>query len=412
VLDLHKFQDLSRWFSAVFVNSCGEEGKIVLRSLNGTPELEIPFLILDKGRTFCKHDHDLAELPYFPPDMMDIMYDYLTRAPEDIVIGLSTLYISPLSVSNRYVDTVTGSSLDAYLWYLQNNFKFVMSCSGNHGTHLSNLSRWLKRQTLEISGPALVSAQPTESSSAKKANTRPQKRATKKYRRRTANIHEDELWEYDWGWAVDERKKKEAQKTARRNAIRDSRTLLRWIKAVTFEFQFNGRRRTTMEDLRINVTNFLQTTTGEEPFTATIKCTLSSPRKAGRTAHHENTFTLRHVQLNAFIILSHLLKANPAKVKHSCPNIYINCLGLAIAIVHSYIRETSGYAGAVCDMSTTENAEDKGKHHARWLKHLVPVGNLVYPEKTEDELRPEGSLIRLGNNLRIALWDEGLRAAW
>jgi hypothetical protein len=258
VLDLHKFQDLSRWFSAVFVKSCGEEGKIVLRSLSGTPELEIPFLILDKGRTFCKRDHDLAELPYFPPDMMDIMYDYLTCVPEDIVIDLSTLYISPLSVPNRYVDTVTESSLDAYLWYLQNNFKFIMSFSGNHGTHLSNLSRWLKRQTLEVSGPALVSAQLTESSSAKKANTRPRKRATKKYRRISAKIHEDELWKYDWGWAVDERKKKEAQKTARRNAIQDSRTLLRWMKALTFEFQFNGRRRTTMEDLRINVTNFLQ----------------------------------------------------------------------------------------------------------------------------------------------------------
>jgi hypothetical protein len=70
-------------------------------------------------------------------------------------------------------------------------------------------------------------------------------------------------------------------------------------------------------------------------------------------------------------------------------------MGLVVAIVHPYIRETSGYAGAVCDISTPKNAEDKGKHHAKWLKHLVPVGNLVYPEKTEDELRPEGSLIRL-----------------
>jgi hypothetical protein len=63
-------------------------------------------------------------------------------------------------------------------------------------------------------------------------------------------------------------------------------------------------------------------------------------------------------------------------------------------------------------MSTPENAEEKGKHYARGLKNLVPVGDLIYPEKTEDELRPKGSLIRLWNDLRITLWGEGLRAVW
>ena len=65
-------------------------------------------------------------------------------------------------------------------------------------------------------------------------------------------------------------------------------------------------------------------------------------------------------------------------------------------------------------MSNPTKAEERGKHYARWLKYLVPVGGKTWEgkEMTDDENRVPGSLIRVWDDLRIALWGEGLRAAW
>jgi len=44
----------------------------------------------------------------------------------------------------------------------------------------------------------------------------------------------------------------------------------------------------------------------------------------------------------------------------------------------------------------------------------VPVGGKIWEgkEMTDDENRVPSSLIRVWDDLRIALWGEGLRAAW
>lgn len=109
-------------------------------------------------------------------------------------------------------------------------------------------------------------------------------------------------------------------------ATKDARTILWWMKAVQFEFQVDLCERTWLESLRISIIDLLQTTTWNEPFTATIKYMLTCLRKDGRTAHYESTFTLRHVQLNAFIILSHVLEAQPGRLRWKCSNVCINGL--------------------------------------------------------------------------------------
>jgi hypothetical protein len=119
-------------------------------------------------------------------------------------------------------------------------------------------------------------------------------------------------------------------------AIRNVRTVLRWIKAVHFELRFNVPERTSLESLHVSIANFLRTTTGDEPFTATIKCALICHRNGGRTAHYDTTFTFRYMQLNAFIILSHLLETQPGKRNYRCPNIYINGFGVAVEITYPY----------------------------------------------------------------------------
>ncbi|KAH6878600.1 hypothetical protein BKA58DRAFT_436295 [Alternaria rosae] len=68
---------------------------------------------------------------------------------------------------------------------------------------------------------------------------------------------------------------------------------------------------------------------------------------------------------------------------------------------------------ATHDMSNPTKAEERGKYYARWLKHLVPVGEKTWEgEMTDDGNRVPGSLIRVWDDLRIALLGEGLRAAW
>ena len=66
------------------------------------------------------------------------------------------------------------------------------------------------------------------------------------------------------------------------------------------------------------------------------------------------------------------------------------------------------------DMSNPTKAEEHGKYCARWLKHLVPLGGKSWEDEdvTCDEDRVPGSLIRVWDGLRIALWGESLRAAW
>jgi hypothetical protein len=146
------------------------------------------------------------------------------------------------------------------------------------------------------------------------------------------------------------------------------------MKAVTFELHIDGRKGTTMDDVRINLTNFLQTTTSEEPFIATITCTLSSsPRKGSPKVEYQSMLTLRHLQPNAFIILSHLLQAKPGRFRRPCPNIYVNGLGLPVAMGYRSKQEMLKFDNAMYDMSAPKMTEQKGKHYARWLRHLVPM---------------------------------------
>ena len=185
------------------------------------------------------------------------------------------------------------------------------------------------------------------------------------------------------------------------------------MEPVHLEFQFVLRKRTSLESLRISIIDLLQTTTWDEPFTATIKCVLTCLRKGGRSAHYESTFTLRHVQLNAFIILSHVLEAQPGRLRATCPNVYINGFGTAVEITYPNKPRGPKFHRAIHDMSNPSKVEERGKYYARWLKRLVPVdeGGEGF-EMTYDELRRPGSLIRVWDDLRIALWGEGLRATW
>jgi len=203
-------------------------------------------------------------------------------------------------------------------------------------------------------------------------------------------------------------------KAAQTTATKDARTILRWMKAVQFEFRFDLCERTSLESLRISIIDLLKTTTWDEPFTATIKCVLTCLGKDDRTAHYESAFTLRHVQLNTFVILSHVLQAQPGRLRWTCSNVYINGFGIAVEITYPNKPRGPRFHHATHDMSNPTKAEERGKHYARWLKHLVPVGGKSWKDKemTDDENRVPGSLIRVWDDLRIALWGEGLRAAW
>ena len=88
-------------------------------------------------------------------------------------------------------------------------------------------------------------------------------------------------------------------------------------------------------------------------------------------------------------------------------------LGIAAEITYPNKPQGPRFHNATHDMSNPTKVEERGKYYARWLKHLVPVGGKTWEgEMTDDENRVPSSLIRVWDDLRIALWSEGLRAAW
>jgi hypothetical protein len=184
----------------------------------------------------------LDMLPYPPPDDMDMLHDCLIPVPEEVVIGLDTLFTTAQSFpSHNALDDIadTGTAPISSV-YPQNKFTFTTTCSGKHGVRLSNLSRWLKRELLEISQITAVSANPTESDLSGKATIRPSplKKAAKRYllyRRKIKNMVIDQLWWHDRRKAEKEQVRDAIRASARRGVTENTWTFLRWMKAVTFE---------------------------------------------------------------------------------------------------------------------------------------------------------------------------------